>query len=425
MAREKICGIYKIENLINGKVYVGQSVDVFNRWKQHQNQLENNTHYNTHLLRAYNKYGVENFQYELLEECDLHSLNEREMYWISHYDSLNSGYNQTSGGDGTNGIIKRVILLNTKEVFDNPKAAAEQYDISSSAIGMCCRGVIKCAGKLPNDNRLFWMYYKQYELLSDDERVAIEVQIKTKSYNKCSHTGTRVALLNTGEVFENMSKAADKYGSNITGIKSCCDYKFTFSGINHVTGEKYVWAYFDEYVNFTREEIRSLLYKAYEPADRNHEARMRKVVLLNTGEIFDSAKSASVTYNISHPTRITACCRHPELGYVGKNANGDKLYWRYHDDVSDLSETELRKLFVKTSTTNHYHKRGVVLLNTSEIFESIKAACEKYGLNSPNVIKACKTGNAAGKDSDTGEYFHWMYYDEYLEAKPNGNETVA
>jgi group I intron endonuclease len=57
----KKCGIYKILNLINNKIYIGQSVDICYRWKQHKKSNSKNKYHNIYLDRAIHKYGIENF----------------------------------------------------------------------------------------------------------------------------------------------------------------------------------------------------------------------------------------------------------------------------------------------------------------------------------------------------------------------------
>lgn len=85
--------IYIIKNDVNNKVYIGQtsrSIEI--RWKEHVrkgNQL---------IDRAIHKYGLEHFFIDQIEECNDEDLDAREQYWISYYDSLNNGYNLTSGG---------------------------------------------------------------------------------------------------------------------------------------------------------------------------------------------------------------------------------------------------------------------------------------------------------------------------------------
>lgn len=91
------CGIYKVENLINGKIYIGQSVNIENRKLEHLSHAGCDK---TKFHRALSAYGKNNFKWSILEECDRDKLNEREIYWISVYDSFKNGYNMTSGGDG-------------------------------------------------------------------------------------------------------------------------------------------------------------------------------------------------------------------------------------------------------------------------------------------------------------------------------------
>lgn len=96
-------GIYKFTNKVNGKIYIGQSIDVIKRYKRHIYQAFNNTKsnkdYKLPFHAAMRKYGKENFTFEILEECPREQLNEREQYWISFYDSFKNGYNATIGGD--------------------------------------------------------------------------------------------------------------------------------------------------------------------------------------------------------------------------------------------------------------------------------------------------------------------------------------
>ena len=100
MAKEKVCGIYRIENLINHKNYIGQSVDIYSRWYDHVWLLDNKQHNNSHLVRSWHKYGSDNFEFTIVERCSADKLNEREIYWVDYYDAYYSGYNQTKGGDG-------------------------------------------------------------------------------------------------------------------------------------------------------------------------------------------------------------------------------------------------------------------------------------------------------------------------------------
>ena len=97
--KNKLVGIYKITNIVNDKIYVGQSIAIKQRWSQHKAKLRKNKHGNCHLQKAWNKYGEENFKFSVLEYLDTDIskdfLTEREQYWIDYYDSSNKnlGYN--------------------------------------------------------------------------------------------------------------------------------------------------------------------------------------------------------------------------------------------------------------------------------------------------------------------------------------------
>lgn len=71
MRKEKICGIYKITNKVNGKIYMGQSVNILDRWNHHKSCCNNEKchEYNSPFYRALRKYGVDNFNFVIIEEC--------------------------------------------------------------------------------------------------------------------------------------------------------------------------------------------------------------------------------------------------------------------------------------------------------------------------------------------------------------------
>lgn len=92
------CGIYKIINTINGKIYVGKSKNIYNRIVGHRNCLRNKSKdENIHLINAWYKYGEDAFIYEVIEELEFNEdlLREREDYWIVKLDATNKeiGYN--------------------------------------------------------------------------------------------------------------------------------------------------------------------------------------------------------------------------------------------------------------------------------------------------------------------------------------------
>ncbi len=107
------CGIYKITNIKNGKVYIGQSIDIEERWRQHKKDCNRR---NQNLYLAFRKYGLDSFYFEVLEETipDRNLMAERESYYIHQYDSIKNGYNE-SEPELSVGILNR--LLTDEEVL--------------------------------------------------------------------------------------------------------------------------------------------------------------------------------------------------------------------------------------------------------------------------------------------------------------------
>ena len=96
---DALCGVYRIVNNINGKMYVGQSINIKARWKDHINTLNRNDSHSVLLQRAWNKYGQENFSFEILELCTEDMLDEVESKYIIFYNTIQNGYNIESGGN--------------------------------------------------------------------------------------------------------------------------------------------------------------------------------------------------------------------------------------------------------------------------------------------------------------------------------------
>ena len=121
---ERKSGIYCIENINTNKKYIGQSVDIIDRWYKHKSELNKNCHDNDYLQKAWNKYGEENFNFYVLEYCGINSLNDKERYYIDLYKTLDRdlGYNLKSGGQDFNVLsqeIKNKISESNKKAYLN------------------------------------------------------------------------------------------------------------------------------------------------------------------------------------------------------------------------------------------------------------------------------------------------------------------
>ena len=93
--KKVICGIYSIRNKINGKKYIGSSVDIYRRWGVHLRNLVRHRHPNEHLQRAWDQYGKNNFEFVIEEICDSDVRFAKEQEWCDNYQTYNrdKGYN--------------------------------------------------------------------------------------------------------------------------------------------------------------------------------------------------------------------------------------------------------------------------------------------------------------------------------------------
>lgn len=123
-------GIYKITNLINHKVYIGQSANIEQRWKEHRKNINSKRLYHYPLYRALRKYGVDNFSFEVIEECKKEELNSLEKQYIKQYDSIAPrGYNCTFGGETS------VPLVLTQEEAEKIKELLATTSLTQEEIG--------------------------------------------------------------------------------------------------------------------------------------------------------------------------------------------------------------------------------------------------------------------------------------------------
>ena len=133
--------IYKITNDINGKIYIGKTEGpIEKRWKEHCRDYQRQRCEKRPLYSAMNKYGIEHFHIELLEETN--EPEERERYWIEKLKSFKDGYNATIGGDGKR-YLDYDIILKTYEELQNITQTALLLNVSKDTISR----IVKEAGK--------------------------------------------------------------------------------------------------------------------------------------------------------------------------------------------------------------------------------------------------------------------------------------
>ena len=113
--------VYKITNIQNNKVYIGQTIrPIEKRFQRHVNDALNNI-LDTHFARAIRQYGAENFTIEVIDTAtDQNELNKKEQYWIQYYNSVNKGYNETDAMSKSGG---NTYQSKTKEEMDKIMAS--------------------------------------------------------------------------------------------------------------------------------------------------------------------------------------------------------------------------------------------------------------------------------------------------------------
>ena len=443
-------GIYQIINVINGKKYIGQSVNVEERMNEHLRELIKGTHGNRHLQSSFNKYGQEAFAFSILERCSVEKLSEREIFWIAQTQSYIHGYNMTKGGEGTRGFspsietrakysanskrrwnepderlklmrkLKKaieaervpVIQVETGIIFPSVTKAGESIGHQSSEISGACMGKTHVCGDY------HWRFFTQ----------EIAETLDTPAYDEWRlniiNNGQKQAVIciETNIVYPSISDASKQTGVHYSSISKCCLFKAKSANNLH-------W----RYANMSQAEWEANFNKSFNQGN----CKQTSVICLETGEIFSSIKAAARFANVSK-TAISNACR----GVTSKAGN---YHWRYEYTTNEqykvlqnnlkhnrelwnkrkkeILKSKERRLLSSEKTKERWNskierermisglnkavearKRKVLQVETGAVFDSITAAAEAVGLTQSSGIISC----CAGKRKTAGGY-HWKY----------------
>lgn len=124
------CGIYAINCILTNKCYVGCSIDIAKRYKDHTNGLFKNKHTNKPLQATYNNHP-ESFYFELLEVCDLPQIREKENFWIKEKDSVTNGFNVMQHSAHNSGGLSKKRQKQISEAKKNKEWLEEFYECMS------------------------------------------------------------------------------------------------------------------------------------------------------------------------------------------------------------------------------------------------------------------------------------------------------
>ena len=384
MENLNIPGVYEIVNKINNKVYIGSTKNIRKRRNYHFRYLKNNNHPNKKLQNAYNKYGENNFSfniiYRIVDFEDIVNLKEKllnsEQYWMDYYNSYGiGGYNIAKIAGSCLGIkmsesqkimlrkahaknSKPVINMDTGQIFESMSSARRHTGVQPFSISRACRGIAEIAGGFK------WAF-----ILNGKPDIK---EFKTKRR-------VSVANLSTGKIFKSIVEAAKFYDICADKISRVC------YGKSHLAGG-FDWAI------ISGNEIK--LRK-----DFVHK-KLRKVINIDTGEFFDSIAIASRKYNLNR-SHISAVCN-------GTRKRCGNYRWAYVDSGVILEQDYGYK--------PRYSGKSIINIDNGEIFENVHQIHVKYNKKHSHVCAVCsgRRSKALG--------FHWMYYEDYLKQQDIDNK---
>lgn len=305
VSSEILSGIYKITNIKNNKVYIGSSKDIYGRWLQHKNDLNQNKHHNRYLQFSWNKYGEENFIFKIIELCNDEDLFVNEQKWYDYYNSGNNkyGYNLSKiarcpSYGASSETLKNGDQIITYEQFQKIIYLLENTDIS----------IPKIAKELNAPERtIYQIYFKeQYAEL-----------VKNKNFIQRDNHGN--SILTEDEVIKIINRLKnDEFNSDIAR-----DFSVSAGTIDdirqHRTWKKYT-------IGITFNDI----------SNRKRGRTPKKVIQYSLDGIkikcFTSAKDAGKSVNINPKIIMDVCSGNKRQchGYI----------WRYENDPFDKYDVD-------------------------------------------------------------------------------------
>ena len=218
--------IYKITNKVNGKSYIGQTRYTLEfRWRQHIHKKDN-----TYFHNALHKYGTENFDLEILEECDVKDLNSKEIFYIAKYNTFNNGYNLTIGGDGN-----KTLMLDDK--YDEIKSLylsgfssskiATLYNVDKASIIK----ILKSLGVKIRSNKLS-INNQEFKELVQDYQSGYSFKELGRRYN-CEGSTIKEFLIRKGVDVKNKYSILKDENSQLLLIKDYLESNLKLSEIQH------------------------------------------------------------------------------------------------------------------------------------------------------------------------------------------------
>lgn len=411
-------GIYKFVNTVNGKVYVGCSNHLTYRRQQHLRALRNHTHCNRYLQASFDLYGENAFEWSVIEYCPVEQLHAREKYWIAYYTSFGTGYNLTAGGEGTFGrkwttaqrefFQKPVVCLNTMQYYDSVREAVRLGGGSGdSPVIKACTGRAIYSG-IRNGERLVWRYATDIEGIPESELQKIVSEAQRFHPRKIC---CRIVSFPDERIFESERDAAKHYGIRVTGVNGILKGRNLTATAKD--GSRVTFCLLADYMAMNdkdKEPLRELTTVGFR--GKQGMLKKRKVVMFPGQHVFDSMTVAEQVTGVKNSSISTSCSSPFKKKKRTKLSDGTWAIWFYYEDYLFLSVDDRERLNAKVTNKCKQritNQRKVRLINTGEVFDSIKMAAAKYEVSTTTVGVACRGGAAYGGKGKDGDKLFWEY----------------
>ena len=235
-------GIYIITNKINNKFYIGQSNDIFRRFMEHKNLNKKGCRL---LHAAIKKYGVENFKFEILEECTIENLDRKEIFYI---EKLQPEYNISLGGQGAKGHsvsedVRKILSEKSKEQWDNLSEEGKRKRIINNLKGPAKGHSVSEETRIKL--RLVSLGKIQSQETIERRKKTMQEKKKTGWRKNGDYAKKRIYCLTTNQSFESLKQAGIELGlnpSSISGVlkgryKTTKGYVFKYEGVEATCDE--------------------------------------------------------------------------------------------------------------------------------------------------------------------------------------------
>ena len=281
--------IYKITNLINQKIYIGETTRSLNkRWNEHKHQSLVKGHgYNYHLHCAIRKYGIENFKIEIIEECPDEQRFIREHYYIVEYNSMEpEGYNFLASGTGS-------IKIPIEDI------------IEAWNMGLNCKQI---GEKLGLGRQAVSEHLKNYGISQDEI-------YKRQGEFTAQRCGYPVLQYDLNGNFIKEFPSASSTGYQQSAISSVCRQE-------QYVAYGYIWKYKND-----ERDIQEWINRLKDKNKNNKKRIYQYDINMNLINIYESATEAAKALNLSDKSNICRAAR-----VKGKSAG---FYWRYEEDKNE------------------------------------------------------------------------------------------